>query len=130
AEDVKFSYDRYRGAGSREFQARVRQVEIVDAATVRFHLKEAWPDFVTFYGTTATAAGLIVPKKYLTKVGDDGFLKQPVGAGPSVLHDWRGRRERPERGRDPRPDAPDGAGGLLCVVAREEAAGPLHHRRR
>src|SRR5436853_59208 len=36
AEDVKFSYDRYRGAGSREMQARVRQVEIVDAATVRF----------------------------------------------------------------------------------------------
>ena len=28
-----------------------------------------WPDFMTFYGTTATAAGLVVPKKYLTQVG-------------------------------------------------------------
>jgi peptide/nickel transport system substrate-binding protein len=82
ADDVKFSYDRYRGAGSRELQARVRQVEIVDPLTVRFHLKEPWPDFMTFYGTTATAAGLIVPKKYLTQVGDDGFTKNPVGAGP------------------------------------------------
>src|SRR5207249_3627077 len=82
AEDVKFSYDRYRGAGSREMQARVRQVEIVDPATVRFHLKEPWPDFMTFYGTTATAAGLVVPKKYLTQVGDDGFTKSPIGAGP------------------------------------------------
>ena len=49
---------------------------------VRFHLKEPWPDFMTFYGTTATAAGIVVPKKYLTQVGDDGFKKQPIGAGP------------------------------------------------
>ncbi|MGH7334668.1 MAG: ABC transporter substrate-binding protein [Candidatus Rokuibacteriota bacterium] len=81
-EDVKFSYDRYKGAGARELQARVRQVEIVDAATVRFHLKEPWPDFMTFYGTTATAAGIVVPKKYVTQVGDEGFRKHPIGAGP------------------------------------------------
>jgi ABC-type transport system substrate-binding protein len=37
---------------------------------------------MTFYGTTATAAGIVVPKKYLTQVGDDGFRKQPIGAGP------------------------------------------------
>jgi peptide/nickel transport system substrate-binding protein len=37
---------------------------------------------MTFYGTTATAAGLVVPKKYLTQVGDEGFLKHPIGAGP------------------------------------------------
>jgi peptide/nickel transport system substrate-binding protein len=82
AEDVKFSYDRYRGAGHGEFQARVQQVEIVDPLTVRFHLKEPWPDFMTFYGTTATAAGLVVPKKYFTQVGEDGFRKHPIGAGP------------------------------------------------
>jgi peptide/nickel transport system substrate-binding protein len=82
AEDVKFSYERYRGTGYREFEARVQQVEIVDALTVRFHLKEPWPDFMTYYGTTATAAGLVVPKKYLTQVGDEGFRKHPIGAGP------------------------------------------------
>jgi peptide/nickel transport system substrate-binding protein len=37
---------------------------------------------MTFYGTTATAAGIVVPKKYLTQVGDDGFTKHPIGAGP------------------------------------------------
>src|SRR5438128_11802534 len=37
---------------------------------------------MTFYGTTASAAGIVVPKKYLTRVGDDGFRKQPIGAGP------------------------------------------------
>jgi peptide/nickel transport system substrate-binding protein len=82
AEDAKFSFDRYRGAGFKEFQARVRQVDVVDPLTVRFHLKEPWPDFLTFYGTTATAAGMIVPKKYLTQVGDEGFRKHPIGAGP------------------------------------------------
>ena len=37
---------------------------------------------MTFYGTPATGAGWIVPKKYVEKVGDDGFKKAPVGAGP------------------------------------------------
>src|SRR5688500_6976010 len=37
---------------------------------------------MTFYGTTATAAGLVVPKKYVTQVGEDGYRKHPVGAGP------------------------------------------------
>jgi len=31
----------------------------------------------------ATGAGLVVPKKYIEKVGDDGFRKAPVGAGPT-----------------------------------------------
>ena len=37
---------------------------------------------MTFYGTLATGAGWVVPKKYLEKVGEDGFRKAPVGAGP------------------------------------------------
>jgi peptide/nickel transport system substrate-binding protein len=82
AEDVKFSFERYKGAGAKELQAHVQQVEVVDPLTVRFQLKEPWPDFMTFYGTTATAAGIVVPKKYLTQVGDEGFRKHPIGAGP------------------------------------------------
>ena len=81
-EDVRWSFDRYRGAGAHELHERVRQVEVVDALTVRFHLKEPWSDFMTFYGTTASAAGLVVPKKYLTQVGDEGFRRHPIGAGP------------------------------------------------
>jgi peptide/nickel transport system substrate-binding protein len=82
ADDVKFSFDRYKGAGASEFRARVQRVDAVDPLTVRFHLKEPWPDFMTFYGTTATAAGLVVPKKYVEQVGEDGFRKHPIGAGP------------------------------------------------
>src|SRR6266850_2953604 len=82
AEDVKFSFDRYNGAGARELRARVRQVEVVDPTVIRFHLKEPWPDFMTFYGTTATAAGIVLPRKYTEQAGPDGFRQRPVGAGP------------------------------------------------
>jgi peptide/nickel transport system substrate-binding protein len=82
AEDVVFSFTRYKGVGAAELKAKVKHVEVVDARTVRFHLPQPWPDFMTFYGTTATAAGVIVPKKYLEQVGDDGFKKHPIGLGP------------------------------------------------
>src|SRR5438094_8811762 len=59
AEDVKFSFERYKGAGASTLKARVREVQLVDAGRVRFHLKEAWPDFMTFYGTSATGSGWI-----------------------------------------------------------------------
>jgi peptide/nickel transport system substrate-binding protein len=81
-EDVQFSFERYKGTGSKELKTKVKSVEVVNARTVRFHLHEPWPDFMTFYGTTATAAGLIVPKKYLEQVGDDGFKQHPIGLGP------------------------------------------------
>jgi peptide/nickel transport system substrate-binding protein len=81
-EDVKFSFERYKGAGAKELALRVRQVDVVDPLTVRFVLKEPWPDFMTFCGTTATAAGIVLPKKYITRVGDDAFRKHPIGAGP------------------------------------------------
>jgi peptide/nickel transport system substrate-binding protein len=82
AEDVKFSFERYKGSGAKELQAKVQAVEVVNPHTVRFVLKEPWPDFMTFYGSSATAAGLVVPKKYLEQVGDEGFLKHPIGLGP------------------------------------------------
>jgi peptide/nickel transport system substrate-binding protein len=82
ADDVKFSFERYRGAAARLLKDRVREIQVVDPGRVRIHLKEPWPDFMTFYGTSATGAGWIVPKKYVEKVGDDGFKKAPIGAGP------------------------------------------------
>src|SRR5437667_5631615 len=82
AEDVKFTFERYKGAGGKLLREKVREVQVVDPGRVRFHLREPWPDFMTFYGTSATGAGWIVPKKYVDRVGDDGFKKAPVGAGP------------------------------------------------
>jgi peptide/nickel transport system substrate-binding protein len=81
AEDVKFSFERYKGTSHDIMRRQVAEVEVVDPQHVRFKLKEPWPDFMMFYGT-ATGAGWIVPKKYIEKVGEDGFKKAPVGAGP------------------------------------------------
>jgi peptide/nickel transport system substrate-binding protein len=82
AEDVKFSMERYRGAAAGLFKARIASLDVVDSHRVRVRFKQPWPDFMTFYGTMATGAGWIVPKSYVEKVGDDGFKKAPVGAGP------------------------------------------------
>jgi peptide/nickel transport system substrate-binding protein len=81
-EDVKFSFERYRGAAASTIHDHVKEVEIVDRRVVRFHLATPWPDFMTFMGTTASAAGIVIPKKYYAEVGDEGFKKHPIGAGP------------------------------------------------
>jgi len=81
AEDVKFSFERYKGASHSLMKERVAAVETPDARHVRFTLKKPWPDFLTFY-SSATGAGWIVPKKYVENVGADGFKNAPIGAGP------------------------------------------------
>src|SRR6266404_2035114 len=82
AEDVKFSFQRYRGASAKLLHDRVKAVDVVDPYRVRFVLHRPWPDFLVFYATPATGAAWIVPKKYMEKVGEDGFKRQPVGLGP------------------------------------------------
>ena len=81
AEDVKFSFERYRGANQGLIKQQVATIETPDARHVRFKLNKPWPDFLTFY-SSASGAGWIVPKKYVEKVGDAGFQKHPIGAGP------------------------------------------------
>src|SRR5215813_6219022 len=82
AEDVKFSFERYKGASATLLKEKVRDVQVLGPTQVRFVLRDPWPDFMLFYGTTASGAGWIVPKKYVEKVGEDGFKKAPIGAGP------------------------------------------------
>jgi len=81
AEDVRFSFERYRGTSHDLLKNRVAAVETPDPRHVSFKLNKPWPDFLTFYAS-ATGAGWIVPKKYVEKVGDEGFKKAPIGAGP------------------------------------------------
>jgi len=82
ADDVKFTFQRYKGAAAKLLHDRVKAVDVVDPLRVRFTLDRPWPDFLLFYATPATGAAWIVPKKYIEKVGEEGFKKAPVGAGP------------------------------------------------
>ena len=99
---------------------------------------------MTFYGTFATGAGWIVPKKYMEQVGPDGFQKHPIGLGPYkfVSHKpgielvmeayegyWRKMPSRQAPGLQERPGGHHAAGhaqarrGGSRVPARR-AAGP------
>ena len=82
AEDVKFSFERYKGSGASDLKKKIKAVEIVNPHQVRFQLHEPWQDFLTFYATPATGVGWIVPKNYTEKIGSEKFKDQPVGLGP------------------------------------------------
>jgi peptide/nickel transport system substrate-binding protein len=88
AEDVQFSYDNYHGINAALLHEKTERVEIVDNRTVRFHFKEPFLDFLMYYGTTASAAGVIIPKNYYLSLGsnaqerDEKFAQAPIGAGP------------------------------------------------
>jgi peptide/nickel transport system substrate-binding protein len=82
AEDVKFSFERYRGGAARILKDSVKEVQTPAPNRVRFVFKDPWPDFPAFYGTFVASAGWVVPKKYVERVGEDGFRKAPIGAGP------------------------------------------------
>ena len=81
-EDVKWSFFRYKGMSAKLLHDRVKAVDVVDPYRVRFVLHAPWPDFLAFYATPATGAAWIVPKRYIEKVGEEGFKRQPVGLGP------------------------------------------------
>ena len=81
-EDVKFTYEQYRGASAGILKAKLERIDLPDSRTVKFIFKEPFVDFLTVYGTPASGAGWIVPKAYYEKVGKDVFKTAPMGAGP------------------------------------------------
>ncbi|HWN91240.1 MAG TPA: ABC transporter substrate-binding protein, partial [Verrucomicrobiae bacterium] len=82
ADDVKFSFERYRGGAAKILKDTVKEIQILAPNRLRFVLKEPWPDFPAFYGTFVASAGWVVPRKYVERVGEEGFRKAPIGAGP------------------------------------------------
>ena len=73
AEDVKFSFERYRGGAAKVLKDAVKEVQTPAPNRVRFVFKEPWPDFGAFYGTFVASAGWVVPKKYIERVGEDAY---------------------------------------------------------
>ena len=82
AEDVIFSFWRYRAALAKFIHGRTEKVEAVNPNLVRFKFKEPFPDFLDYFLPGATTIGWVVPKKYIERVGDAGFKKHPIGCGP------------------------------------------------
>jgi len=82
ADDVVFSFERYRGGAAKVLKDSVKEIQVLGPTRVRFVFKGPWPDFPAFYGTFVSSAGWIVPKRYVERVGEEGYRKAPVGAGP------------------------------------------------
>jgi len=82
AEDFVFSFWRYKAAQAKFIQGRTEKVEAVNPHLVRFHFKEPFPDFIEYLAPGVSTIQWVVPKKYVEKVGDAGFRKNPVGCGP------------------------------------------------
>ena len=69
---------------TRQQQTRyIDRVEIVDDYTVNFHTSGVVPLFDLYFQNFP-----IVPKGYVTEVGDEVFAREPVGTGPYLLEEW------------------------------------------
>jgi len=84
--DVRWSYEHYHGAWKDVLGKKTQELEIVGDNKVVFHFKEPFLDFPILMGTSnVCGAGWVVPAKYYEKVGQDGFMQKPIGAGPYKL---------------------------------------------
>jgi peptide/nickel transport system substrate-binding protein len=118
ATDVKYSFDRYKGAGAKLLKERVREIQIVDPARFQLRSRAGLHDLLRHLGDRR---GLDAPKAYVEKVGDDGFKGRPSAPAVQVRQLQPGRRA--------------GAGGvdgywrkaqhrrLCCAVAGDHARG-------
>ncbi len=84
-EDVKFTFENYSGAQADLLQGNTSSIDLVDPGTIRFNFNEPFLDFLLIYGTFSSGAGFVVPQQYYQEVGPEGFVRDPVGAGPYRL---------------------------------------------
>ncbi len=82
AEDVVFSFWRYKATQAKFIHDKTEKVEAVNPYLVWIYFKEPFPDFLENLLPGATTIGWVVPKKYTEQVGEAGFKKHVVGAGP------------------------------------------------
>ncbi|MCG8618010.1 MAG: ABC transporter substrate-binding protein [Desulfobacterales bacterium] len=87
ADSVIFSWNRGKGKDVtwRKKWDIVKDVEKVDDFTIRLKLDAPYPLLlrqVSYFWN-------IVPEGYLKEVGEDGFVKHPVGTGPFRFVEWK-----------------------------------------
>ncbi len=78
ADDVVFSFSRYKAAQAKTIQGKTEKVEAVDPHLVRFHFRQPFPDFLEYFLPGASGIGWIAPKKYIEKVGDAEYKRKPM----------------------------------------------------
>ena len=130
AEDVKFTFQRYKGAAAKLLHDRVKSVDVLDPLRVRFALDKPWPDFLSFYATPSTGAAgkrfvggerrrLRSPGGYLH---GDGPPCAPPG-GPAGPGDGTGSLTNGLRASSPRPGSSRGNWSLTSARALARSPG-------
>jgi len=82
ADDVVFTFQRYKGGMSTYIKKKIEKLEAVSRYHFRVTLNSPYVDFLDIFLPGASTIGWVVPKKYVEKVGDDGYKRNPIGAGP------------------------------------------------
>lgn len=86
AEDVKFSYDYgFEGPIGTALFVNYKQCDIIDDYTVKMTLSSPYAAFP--YGVASRLGG-IACKAYFDEVGDDEYVKNPIGTGPYKFVEW------------------------------------------
>lgn len=93
AEDVKFSLDRYRSpaatsAQAGRFRSTIKNVVVVDRLTVRVELTKPMVTLPILL-SDPNNEGIVLPKKYIEKIGWAEFGRKPMGSGPYKLIEHR-----------------------------------------
>lgn len=96
-------------------QRGIESIEVVDDTTVRVHTSQ--PDILL---PNKIAALKIVPPKYWTDVGADGFAAAPIGSGPFMIKDWT--TARMSLVRSPTADRQPIVDGLELIAAADPAS--------
>lgn len=82
AEDVVFTFKRYKGGNAQLIESKINKVEAVDPYLFRITFKEPFLDFIDYLLPGFSTIAWIVPKKHIEKVGDAEYKKHPIGCGP------------------------------------------------
>jgi peptide/nickel transport system substrate-binding protein len=81
AEDVKFSFEPYRGGAAALLKEKVKEVRVVDPRRVRFVLKAPWPDFMTVGEMLAQIQRILADRVVFAPIWENAFLN---GVGSRV----------------------------------------------
>ena len=92
-EDLKFTFERAlekKTLALNGMMPSLKEIEIIDPLEAIIHFASPTP---TGPISLAFLSAYILPKDYFEKVGEEGFIQQPIGAGPYQLVDYqRGSR--------------------------------------
>jgi peptide/nickel transport system substrate-binding protein len=87
AEDVKFTLQdgfgrkKAKSSRSKQFRKKIKDVEVVDRYTVKVIMQKAWPTFAHDVSNQPGTEGIVLPKKYIEKVGWQVYGRNPIGTG-------------------------------------------------